>query len=178
MPEAPDVKVTARHLCRTAYVYVRQAALGLPGESAKALERQYSLEERLVSLGWPPERVVVVDSDLGRSGFSATKREGFRLLLEEVGKGTVGAVAALDMSRLARDPEDIRRLLSLCGTTDTLLLDEEGVCDLQSRPDRLVLGLSGRRRALRKAVRRRRVEADPREGEPTDAGRPRAGAGR
>src|SRR5262245_63801444 len=101
MSDAPQ-KVTPRHLRRTAYLYVRQSTLRQVLENTESTARQYALRQRAVALGWPPERVVVVDSDLGQSGASAADRAGFQRLVAEVGLGRVGLVLGLEVSRLAR----------------------------------------------------------------------------
>ena len=135
-------KVTAAHLRRPAFLYVRQSTLRQVLENAESTRRQYALQERAVALGWPPDRVVVIDSDLGQSGASAD-REGFRRLVAEVGMGRAGIVLGLEVSRLARNSADWHRLLELCALTDTLILDEDGVYSPGDFNDRLLLGLKG-----------------------------------
>ena len=136
-------KVRADHLKRDAYLYVRQSTLRQVIENAESTKRQYALRERAVALGWSPERVVVVDSDLGQSGASAVDREGFQRLVAEVGLGRVGIVLGLEVSRLARSSVDWQRLLEICALTETLILDEDGVYDPTQFNDRLLLGLKG-----------------------------------
>ena len=135
-------KVTAAHLRRPAFLYVRQSTLRQVFENAESTRRQYALRERAVALGWPPDRVVVIDSDLGQSGASAD-REGFRRLVAEVGMGRAGIVLGLEVSRLARNSADWHRLLELCALTDTLILDEDGIYCPGDFNDRLLLGLKG-----------------------------------
>jgi DNA invertase Pin-like site-specific DNA recombinase len=96
-----------------------------------------------VTLGWPLERVIVIDSDLGVSGASATDREGFQKLVAEVGMGRAGIVLGLEVSRLARNSTDWHRLLEICALSDTLILDEDGIYDPAHFNDRLLLGLKG-----------------------------------
>jgi DNA invertase Pin-like site-specific DNA recombinase len=96
-----------------------------------------------VALGWPVERIIVIDSDLGQSGASAVDREGFQKLVTEVGLGKAGIVLGLEVSRLARNSTDWHRLLEICALTDTLILDEDGVYDPAHFNDRLLLGLKG-----------------------------------
>lgn len=136
-------KVTSAHLRRDAYLYVRQSTLRQVFENTESTKRQYALRERAVALGWPMERVVVIDSDLGQSGASAADREGFQKLVAEVGLGHVGIVLGLEVSRLARSSTDWHRLLEICALTDTLILDEDGVYDPSHFNDRLLLGLKG-----------------------------------
>ena len=136
-------KVRAEHLKRDAYLYVRQSTLRQVFENTESTKRQYALRERAVALGWPLERVVVIDNDLGHSGASAAGREGFQKLVAEVSMGHVGMVLGLEVSRLARSSSDWCRLLEICALTDTLILDEDGVYDTNQFNDRLVLGLKG-----------------------------------
>ncbi len=136
-------KVTSSHLQRDAYLYVRQSTVRQVFENTESTQRQYALRERAVALGWPIERVVVIDSDLGQSGASSTDREGFQKLVGEVGMGRAGIVLGLEVSRLARNSSDWHRLLEICALTDTLLLDEDGVYSPGDFNDRLLLGLKG-----------------------------------
>ena len=92
-------------------------------ENTESTRRQYALRERAVALGWPFERVIVIDSDLGQSGASGADREGFQTLVGEVGTGKAGIVLGLEVSRLARNSSDWHRLLEICALTDTLILD-------------------------------------------------------
>ena len=136
-------KVTASHLRRDAYLYVRQSTVRQVLENVESTKRQYALRERAVALGWPNERVIVIDVDLGLSGSSATDRQGFQKLVAEVGLGHAGIVLGLEVSRLARNSSDWHRLLEICALTDTLILDEDGVYDPAHFNDRLLLGLKG-----------------------------------
>ena len=136
-------KVTAGHLARSAYLYVRQSTVRQVFENTESTQRQYGLSQRAVALGWPSERVIVIDSDLGQSGASAVDRAGFQKLVAEVGMGRAGIVLGLEVSRLARNSTDWHRLLEICGLTDTLILDEDGVYDPADFNDRLLLGLKG-----------------------------------
>jgi DNA invertase Pin-like site-specific DNA recombinase len=136
-------KVRADHLKRDAYLYVRQSTLRQVFENTESTKRQYALRERAVALGWPLERVVVIDNDLGHSGASAAGREGFQKMVAEVSMGHVGIVLGLEVSRLARSSSDWCRLLEICALTDTLILDEDGIYDTNQFNDRLVLGLKG-----------------------------------
>src|SRR6266545_240852 len=135
-------KVSAGHLMRLAYLYVRQSTLRQVFENTESTKRQYALRERAVALGWPLDRVVVIDSDLGQSGASSD-REGFQQLVAAVGMGQVGVVLGLEVSRLARNNADWHRLLEICALTDTLILDEDGLYNPSHFNDRLLLGLKG-----------------------------------
>ena len=135
-------KVTAGHLKRLAYLYVRQSTLRQVFENSESTKRQYALRERAVALGWPLDRIVVIDSDLGQSG-ADSDREGFQKLVAAVGLGEVGVVLGLEVSRLARNSADWHRLLEICALTETLILDEDGLYDPGHFNDRLLLGLKG-----------------------------------
>jgi DNA invertase Pin-like site-specific DNA recombinase len=139
----PESKVTAEHLQRAAYLYIRQSTLRQVEENTESAERQYALRRRAVVLGWPEERIVVIDEDQGQSGASAGGREGFQRLVAEVGLGKAGIVMGLEVSRLARNCADWHRLLEICGLTHCLILDEDGLYDPGHYNDRLLLGLKG-----------------------------------
>ena len=139
--EAPQ-KVSAGHLARQAYLYVRQSTLRQVLENTESTLRQYALRERAVALGWDLERIVVIDSDQGMSG-ADSDRAGFQRLVAAVGMGEVGIVLGLEVSRLARSSVDWHRLLEICALTDTLILDEDGLYDPGHFNDRLLLGLKG-----------------------------------
>jgi len=137
------LKVTASHLQRDAYLYVRQSTVRQVFENTESTRRQYALRERAVAMGWPTERVIVIDADLGRSGAAGVEREGFQTLVGEVGMGRAGIVLGLEVSRLARNSTDWHRLLEICALTDTLILDEDGLYNPSDFNDRLLLGLKG-----------------------------------
>jgi len=135
-------KVTASHLQRDAYLYVRQSTVRQVFENTESTQRQYGLRQRAIALGWPPDRVIVIDTDLGQSGASAADRAGFQQLVADVGMGRAGIVLGLEVSRLARNSTDWHRLLEICALTDTLILDEDGLYDPAHFNDRLLLGLN------------------------------------
>ncbi|MGH2928331.1 MAG: recombinase family protein, partial [Solirubrobacteraceae bacterium] len=137
-----SAKVTTEHLQRTAYLYVRQSTLRQVLENTESTKRQYALRQRAVALGWPIERVVVIDCDQGQSA-AVADRAGFQQLVTEVGLGRAGIVLGLEVSRLARNSTDWHRLLEICALTDTLILDEDGIYDPGHFNDRLLLGLKG-----------------------------------
>lgn len=139
----PHQKVRAEHLKRDAYLYVRQSTLHQVFHNTESTQRQYALKQRAVALGWPAEHVVVIDGDQGQSGASAADRQGFQKLVAQVGMGQAGIVLGLEVSRLARNSTDWHRLLEICGLTDTLILDEDGLYDPADFNDRLLLGLKG-----------------------------------
>jgi DNA invertase Pin-like site-specific DNA recombinase len=142
-PLSIATKVSASHRDRVAYLYVRQSTLRQVLNNTESAERQYALRERAVALGWPAERIVVIDQDQAHSGASAADREGFQRLVAEVGMGRAGIVLGLEVSRLARNSADWHRLLEICAMSDTLICDEDGLYDPSDFNDRLLLGLKG-----------------------------------
>jgi DNA invertase Pin-like site-specific DNA recombinase len=120
-------KVQARHLKRSAFLYVRQSSLRQVFENSESTKRQYDLRQRAVSLGWHLDQVIIIDSDQGQSGKSSADREGFQRLVTEVSLGRAGIVMGLEVSRLARNSSDWHRLLEICALTDTLVLDDDGL---------------------------------------------------
>ena len=136
-------KVSADHLRRDAYLYVRQSSLHQVINNTESSRRQYDLRGRAIALGWPLERVIVIDIDQGMSGASAADREGFQRLVADVSLGKAGIVLGLECSRLARNNADWHRLLELCALSNTLICDEDGLYDPGAINDRLLLGLKG-----------------------------------
>ncbi len=142
MSEVPN-KVSATHLARDAYLYVRQSTLYQVANNTESSRRQYDLRGRAVALGWPSDHIVVIDVDQGHSGASAADREGFQRLVAEVSLNKAGIVLGLECSRLARNNADWHRLLELCALSNTLICDEDGLYDPATINDRLLLGLKG-----------------------------------
>jgi DNA invertase Pin-like site-specific DNA recombinase len=136
-------KVNASHLKRDAYLYIRQSTLRQVFENTESRLRQYDLRQRALALGWPAERIIIIDSDLGQSAATAADREGFQRLVADVSLEKAGIVLGLEVSRLARNSTDWHRLLEICALTDTLILDEDGLYDPRHFNDRLLLGLKG-----------------------------------
>ena len=136
-------KIGAEHLERECVIYVRQSTLAQTRNNLESLERQYELVDRAQQLGWPRERVRVVDVDLGVTGAQVGSREGFRQLVADVALGEVGLVLGIEISRLARDNAAWYQLLDLCALSFTLIADTDGVYDPNDYSDRLVLGLKG-----------------------------------
>ncbi len=136
-------KVTASHLKRKAYCYVRQSTIKQVLENTESTKRQYALGERARALGWPVIQIVTIDADQAETAASIADREGFKKLMTEVSLGRVGLVMGLEVSRLARNCADWTRLLEICGITDTLILDEEGIYDPTNFNDRLLLNMKG-----------------------------------
>ena len=132
-------KVTPDHLRRDAYLYIRQATIQNGCPKHDSLQRQYDLYQRAVALGWPSQRVVVIDCDLGRSGASTRNRKGFQKLIADVNEGRVGIVLASDVSRLSRNCRDWHDLLEACTSNDTLIFLQGNVHDAACLDDRLLL---------------------------------------
>ena len=138
-----QAKIMRAHLDRIAVIYVRQSTLAQVRDHGESTLRQYALAGDAERLGWPTERVLVIDADLGVSGRGGSARSGFKDLVGRVCCGEVGAVFGLEVSRLARSTADLQRLLELCSLTDTLIVDGDGIYDLGQFNDRLLLGLKG-----------------------------------
>src|SRR5438477_9740441 len=138
-----NTTISEQHLSKTAYVYVRQSTLAQVRHHQESTERQYALREKALELGWGEPTVQILDRDLGKSGAQIAGREDFKTLVAEVSMGQVGAVFALEVSRLARSNLDWHRLLELCALTDTLVIDEDGCYNPADFNDGLLLGLKG-----------------------------------
>jgi DNA invertase Pin-like site-specific DNA recombinase len=134
-------KITISHLSKTAYLYIRQSTVRQVYENNESTMRQYALKDKLAALGWPAEKIVTIDQDLGKSGAEAQNRGGFQRLVGDVSNGLVGAVACLECSRLSRSSADWSRLTQFCAYTNTLLIDADGIYDPNDFNDRLLLGL-------------------------------------
>lgn len=136
-------KLTASHLRRQAFVYLRQSSQAQLERNVESTARQYALVARAIELGFAREQVVSIDEDLGISGSGLSERSGFARLTAEVALGHAGLVLGLEVSRLARNNVDWYRLLDLCGVTDTVIGDADGLYHPGSFNDRLLLGLKG-----------------------------------
>ena len=136
-------KIKPSHTQRAAVIYVRQSSSAQVEHNRESTARQYALVHRAVDLGWHRDQVTIIDEDLGLSGASSTKRAGFARLAADVALTKIGIVLGLEVSRLARNNADWYRLLDLCGMTDTLIGDADGVYHPALFNDRLVLGLKG-----------------------------------
>jgi DNA invertase Pin-like site-specific DNA recombinase len=136
-------KIADHHLARQACIYIRQSTPGQVRFNQESTERQYNLANQAKSLGWSPEKIRILDGDLGRTGQQATHRDDFKTLVSDVAMGQVGAIFCLEASRLARSNKDWHRLLELCAVTRTLVLDDDGCYDPADFNDSLVLGMKG-----------------------------------
>jgi DNA invertase Pin-like site-specific DNA recombinase len=134
-------KLKTHHLERRAIVYVRQSSHQQLVHNTEGRRLQYEMEKRVHDLGW--QETEVIDEDLGRSATTTTGRSGFQRMVAEVCLGKVGAVAAIEVSRFARNNRDWHQLIEMCGMVDTLLIDHEAIYDPRRPNDRLLLGLKG-----------------------------------
>jgi excisionase family DNA binding protein len=146
-------KITAEHLARDAYVYVRQSTPDQLLNNPESRRRQYALTSRARTLGW--ENVIVIDDDLGRSG-SGQLRPGFERLIAAICAGRAGAVLAIEAARLARNGRDWHTLLEFCAFVNSLIIDEDGIYDPRQINDRLLLGMKGTFSELELSVFRQR----------------------
>jgi DNA invertase Pin-like site-specific DNA recombinase len=150
--------LTDGHLSKQAIVYVRQSTPQQIVDHKESRERQYALADYAAMLGWPRERIVVIDEDQGRSGRTLEQRPGFQHLLSEVALDHVGLVLGLELSRLSRSSKDWYHLLELCAVFGTLLADQDGIYDANDTNDRLVLGLKGTMSEVELSTMRNRLE--------------------
>ena len=162
-PRSPVVglgsaKVQSWHLDRLAFVYIRQSSPQQVVEHRESGLRQYGLVDYAKALGWPADRVQVIDEDQGQSGRDAENRAGFQRLLGEVAIDHVGIVLGLEMSRLARSDKDWHHLLEVCGIFGTLVADQDGVYNAADPNDRLLLGLKGMISSVELQTMRNRLE--------------------
>ena len=138
-----ESKIGASHRQRRALVYIRQSSPYQVEHDRESTRRQYGLTDRAHELGWRHDDIAVIDEDLGLSGDTAEGREGFARMTAEVALGQIGILLGLEVSRLARNNSDWYRLLDLCGLTDTLIADADGIYHPGLFNDRLLLGLKG-----------------------------------
>jgi DNA invertase Pin-like site-specific DNA recombinase len=153
-----STSITDWHLGRLAIVYVRQSSMQQVFNHQESRERQYALADYAATLGWPRERILVIDEDQGRSGRSVEQRPGFQRLLAEITLDHVGLVLGLELSRLSRSSKDWYHLLELCAIFGTLLADQDGIYDANDSNDRLVLGLKGTMSEVELTTMRNRLE--------------------
>ncbi len=152
-------KITARHLGKKAYIYVRQSSSKQLHHHKEGRENQYALKERALALGWPEGMVQVIDSDLGLSGQNSDAREGFKELVSEVSLGHAGIIFCFEASRLARNNADWYSLLDLCALRGALIADTNGIYDAAGYNDRMLLGLRGMMSEAELHLLRERMDA-------------------
>jgi DNA invertase Pin-like site-specific DNA recombinase len=140
---ARSAKVRDHHLDRKAIVYIRQSSPQQVAEHKESTARQYALADMAVALGWPRDRVEIIDVDQGRSGQTVEGRHGFQSILAQLSLDQVGIVLGLEASRLARSDPDWAPLVRSCGLFRALLGDYDGLYDPTDFNDRLLLGLKG-----------------------------------
>ena len=141
-PQASS-KVSAAHLRRGAYLYVRQSTIKQVLTNTESTLRQYDLRGRAIAFGWSSEQIIVIDTGQGHSGASAADREGFQRLVADVGMGNAGIVLGLECSRLARNNAGWHRLPEICALSGTLICDEDGLYDPRDYGDRMLPGMKG-----------------------------------
>ena len=134
-------KVQPHHLARKAILYVRQSSAHQVLHNPESRALQYAMRDRLAALGW--SEIEIVDDDLGRSAAGGVARAGFERMVAEVCLGKVGAVAAREVSRFARNSRDWQQLIEMCRVVDTVLVDQETIYAPRHGNDRLLLGLKG-----------------------------------
>jgi len=136
-------KIAPVHLQRLAVVYVRQSTAQQVLRHEESTRLQYGLAGRARQLGWPEERILVIDDDLGHSAAEGEHRAGFQRLVSEVSLDHVGMILGVEISRLARSSKDWHQLLEICALFGTLIADSDGICDPADFNDRMLLGLKG-----------------------------------
>ena len=136
-------RISARQLDKLALVYIRQSSMQQVYRNQESTKLQYRLVELAQHLGWPADRILVLDEDLGISGASSEGRSGFQRLLSEIALDHAGLILGVEMSRLARCNRDFHQLLELCARFGTLIADLDGLYDPSEYNDRLLLGLKG-----------------------------------
>src|SRR6202022_5025204 len=133
--------IKPHHLARKALLYLRQSSTHQVLHNRESQALQYAMRDHLVALGW--SNIETVDDDLGRSAAGAVTRQGFERMVAEVCLGKVGAVAAREVSRFARNSREWQQLVEMCRVVDTLLIDQDTVYAPRQGNDRLLLGLKG-----------------------------------
>src|ERR1700747_1404672 len=149
------MKITPDHLTRGAFIYIRQSTVDQLANNHESRRRQYGLAERARTLGWTD--VTIIDDDLGRSG-SGVSRPGFERLVAAICDGRVGAVFAIEASRLARNGRDWHTLIEFCGLVGTVIVDEDGIYDPRPSNDSLLLGMKGAMSELELSLFRQRSQ--------------------
>ena len=134
-------KIKSQHLGRKALLYVRQSSVYQVNHNLESQKLQYAMQQRLHLLGW--HEIEVIDEDLGCSAAGTVTRSGFERMVAQVCMGKVGAVAAREVSRFARNSREWQQLVEVCRVVDTVLIDQETVYDPRQSNDRLLLGLKG-----------------------------------
>ncbi len=132
-------KIQPQHLRKIAYLYLRQSSPQQLLDHQESLRVQQGLKNKFTEFGFT--QIVVLDTDLGKSAAGYTAREGFAQMLNDVCHECVGAVAAWEASRLARNQPEWQNLIRFCQITGTLVIDESGVYDPTNLDDLMMLGI-------------------------------------
>ncbi|MBA8769672.1 recombinase family protein [Wolbachia pipientis] len=151
--------ITAQHFTREAIIYIRQSTPHQALSNQESLELQYALKQRAIDLGWKADNIVVIDNDLGLTGASAEKREGYKEILAKVTLSKVGIILSYDVTRLSRNCSDWYPLLDICGYKQCLIADRDGVYDPGTINGRLLLGLKGQLAEMELSTIRARLNA-------------------
>lgn len=151
--------VTPQHLARKAIIYIRQSSPHQVLSNQESLRLQYALEQRALGLGWRPEDIEIIDADLGLTGASAQRREGFKDVVSQVTLGQVGIILSSEVTRLSRNCSDWYPLLDVCGYRNCLIADGDGIYDPGTPNGRLLLGLKGQLSELELHTIRARMTA-------------------
>lgn len=134
-------KIKPHHLGRKAVLYVRQSSAHQVAHNQESRRLQYAMKKRLAQLGF--QEIEIIDEDLGRSAAGGVKRSGFDRMVADVCLAKVGAVAAREVSRFARNSREWQQLVEVCRVVDTVLIDLDTVYSPRQSNDRLLLGLKG-----------------------------------
>ncbi len=151
--------ITPSHLARKAIIYIRQSSPHQVLTNQESLRLQYALQQRALSLGWPPEAIEIIDADLGISGTTAHQRQGFKDIVAQVTLGEVGIILSIEVQRLSRNCSDWYPLLDICAFRNCLIADRDGIYDPASPNGRLLLGLKGQLSELELHTIRSRMTA-------------------
>jgi DNA invertase Pin-like site-specific DNA recombinase len=151
--------VTVQHLAREAIIYIRQSTPHQILSNKESLELQYALKKRAIDFGWKVDSIFVIDVDLGLTGASTEKREGFKEILTKVALGEVGIIFSYDVTRLSRNCSDWYPLLDICGYKQCLIADRDGVYDPGTTNGRLLLGMKGQLAELELSTIKARLTA-------------------
>src|SRR5262249_11299046 len=151
--------VTPQHLQKKAIIYIRQSTPHQQISNQESLRLQYALKLRAQSLGWHPDDIDIIDTDLGLTGAEASHRTGFQELVTRVSLGQVGLILSCEVTRLSRNCSDWYPLLDVCGYRHCLIADNDGIYDPGSPNGRLLLGLKGQLSELELHTIRARMTA-------------------
>jgi DNA invertase Pin-like site-specific DNA recombinase len=142
-PRATDPKIKACHTSRLAIAYIRRSSLYMVREHTASGMHQRSFKDLARAYGWEEHLIIEVDEDDGRSATDTTKRKGFQWIRRQIFEDKVGAIFCWEASRLSRDIADFTQFIKLCGTYDTLIIDEKAVYDPNDENDNASLGIQG-----------------------------------